>query len=176
VSCFIHSGPPSGLVSTYLTNHIQEGDLLQIGVPCGDFVLNTNRSKPIVFISGGVGLTPVLSMFEALLSEGHSTLPIYYIDAVKNTDVEAMHTYFSNASSKHLNVNVKFIYDETPNEWFAKGPINIDHVKSAVPFTDAHFYLCGPKPFMRGLLKGLKESGVPANQIHYEFFGPHGDV
>jgi ferredoxin-NADP reductase len=62
----------------------------------------------------------------------------------------------------------KFIYDETPNEWFAKGPISIDHEKSTVPFTDAHFHLCG--------CEGLKKSEVPANQIHYEFFDPHGNV
>lgn len=53
-----------------------------------------------------------------------------------------------------------------------EGFVSIDWLKSQTPFDTADFYLCGPKPFLRSLVSGLVQAGVPADRIHYEFFGP----
>lgn len=66
------------------------------GAPFGEFTLKSDAmtsGRPICFISGGVGLTPVLSMLDTLLESDISS-PIYYIDAIRDQNVEAMHSYF----------------------------------------------------------------------------------
>eukprot|EP00300_Choanocystis_sp_HF-7_P027559 c32701_g1_i1.p1 GENE.c32701_g1_i1~~c32701_g1_i1.p1 ORF type:complete len:449 (+),score=101.97 c32701_g1_i1:124-1347(+) len=164
---------PFGVMSSFLHDQVDVGHTLQVGVPCGDFFLIEDRQKPIVFISGGVGLTPVVSMLEHAVTHGFKQ-PITYLDVVRDTEVEAMHNYFQKISSRNLNVNVKFIYDNPPSEDFPKGPVSIDHIKLAAPTPDAHFYLCGPRGFMTKLVGDLKAWGVPANQIHHEVFGSFG--
>src|SRR5690606_14959212 len=58
---------PDGIVSNYLHQQVNEGDLLPISAPAGDFVLNMERKLPVVLISGGVGLTPLISMLNTLV-------------------------------------------------------------------------------------------------------------
>lgn len=48
----------------------------------------------------------------------------------------------------------------------------MDWLRTSVPLTEADIYLCGPRPFLRYFVAGLREAGVPADRIHYEFFGP----
>eukprot|EP00301_Raphidiophrys_heterophryoidea_P024225 c7787_g1_i2.p1 GENE.c7787_g1_i2~~c7787_g1_i2.p1 ORF type:complete len:350 (-),score=115.09 c7787_g1_i2:134-1183(-) len=165
-------GPPNGLVSSFLCDKVNVGDVLKVSVPCGDFVLDESSNKPICFVSGGVGLTPLLSMTEHLLST-NAKRPIYYIDGARNADVEAKHDFFQRMSWKHLNFNVKFIYDTPPTADYPQGPVSIDHVKSVVPHSDCEFYVCGPRGMMTGLVKDLKSWGVPEKQVHFEHFGPH---
>lgn len=56
----------AGIVSCYLHSHVQEGDILQISAPAGDFILDTEADTPVVLLSGGVGLTPLVSMLQTL--------------------------------------------------------------------------------------------------------------
>src|SRR5579875_1007547 len=58
---------PEGIVSVYLHNHIQEGDIVQISAPAGAFTLDTQTDIPVVLLSGGVGLTPLISMLNTIV-------------------------------------------------------------------------------------------------------------
>ena len=58
---------PDGVISTYLHNHITEGSLVELSAPAGDFTLNTEDSRNVVLLSGGVGLTPMISMLNTLV-------------------------------------------------------------------------------------------------------------
>src|SRR5699024_1062857 len=53
-----------GIVSVYLHDQVEKGDVLKLSAPSGDFVLNTEDTRPLVLLSRGVGLTPVMSMLE----------------------------------------------------------------------------------------------------------------
>src|SRR5690606_19850118 len=61
---------PGGLVSNLLHDQFQEGDEIEISPPFGDFMLHDDRTTPAVLISGGVGITPMLSMLNTLVARG----------------------------------------------------------------------------------------------------------
>ena len=165
------AGAPEGVVSTHLHSNVKVGDTVQLSVPCGDFFLDTESVKPVALISGGVGLTPNLSILEQLVAT-NAQQHITFLMGIRNADVEPMHEYLSKIRRRNLNVKVKFIYDDPPNGDYPAGPISIEQVKQAVPHLDSEYYLCGPPNMMSSLLKGLQGWGVPADQIHHEFFGP----
>ena len=50
--------------------------------------------------------------------------------------------------------------------------ISIDFLRQHTPLTEADYFLCGPRAFLRTFVTGLSQAGVPASRIHYEFFGP----
>jgi nitric oxide dioxygenase len=56
------------------------------------------------------------------------------------------------------------------------GLMEMSLLRKLLPSNDAHFYFCGPKPFMSVLYHGLKDWGVSESQIHFEFFGPKQDI
>src|SRR5699024_5999288 len=58
---------PKGIVSNYLHDYVTEGSILPVSAPAGDFVLNQDDKRPLVLISGGVGLTPMMSMLETTI-------------------------------------------------------------------------------------------------------------
>ena len=61
---------PPGLSSTYFNDMLQEGAILDVKAPSGQFFLDMTSERPIVFVGGGIGLTPVLSMLTALTESG----------------------------------------------------------------------------------------------------------
>ncbi len=82
-------GAPDGLVSSYLHDTVQVGDVLHIGPPCGDFFVDVEATKahhrPIVFVAGGIGITPLLCMAKSLVNARVQN-PIYFIHAVRDRD------------------------------------------------------------------------------------------
>ena len=76
---------PGGVASGFLHDHVQEGDLLDIFPPAGDFVL-AEGDKPLVLISGGVGITPTLAMLDAALL---GTRPVHFIHFARNRSAHA---------------------------------------------------------------------------------------
>src|SRR5699024_2137828 len=60
---------PAGIVSNYMHYHVEEGDDVFLTVPAGDFYLDVTSSRPVLLIAGGVGLTPLMSMFNTLIEQ-----------------------------------------------------------------------------------------------------------
>jgi nitric oxide dioxygenase len=173
-------GSPPGLISNYLHDQVHEGDVLHLGPPCGEFTLKQDASaRPIVLISGGVGLTPMLSMLKTLTHQGVST-PIYFIHGTRNSSTHAMDNEVRAIAAASPNVRVHVRYsDPLPGDverCEGTGNIEVTQLKKLIANCDANFYMCGPKPFMGGLYKSLQEWGVPSTQIHFEFFGPKQDL
>lgn len=67
-------------MSNYLHEHVKEGDVLPVSAPAGDFVLNMDSTLPVVLISGGVGITPMMSMLNTLI-EQDSKRNVYFVHA-----------------------------------------------------------------------------------------------
>lgn len=176
-----NAGKPEGKVSVYLHNQINEGDILCLSAPAGDFVLDQQDNKPIVFISGGVGLTPLVSMFSTLIENGIDG-QITYIHAAENGNVHALRQEVEELAKRSSQVSVHWCYanpterDTELKAYDKKGFIDLPWLQEVVPVKEASFYFCGPVPFMKEMYRILKEWGVAADHIHYEFFGPSGNL
>lgn len=161
----------NGVVSSYLHDQIQEGDTLQLLPPCGDFVLK-NTDKPLVLISGGVGITPTISMLESAAS---TERPIVFLHAAINGNTHAFKDHVDGLANQYPNVHQHYIYS-APNPEDAphsSGFVNQALLEELLPKDrDVDVYFLGPKTFMSQTLANLKALEIPESQIHYEFFGP----
>lgn len=176
-------GSPPGLISNYLHDKVREGDTLELGPPCGEFTLDVAAAagRPVVLISGGVGLTPMVSMLKTLAHAG-SDAPVHFIHGTRNGETHALGEEVRRIAAARPNVRVHVRYSEPrPGDVEAGrcdgvGIIDVPLLESLVPELDGEFYLCGPKPFMACLYHGLMGRGVPDSRIHFEFFGPKQDL
>lgn len=165
-----------GVVSNFLHKCVQEGDIITASVPAGDFVLEA-KETPAVLISGGVGLTPMVSMLHTIV-EGQPEREVTFIHGALNSDVHALREEVAEIASKNENVKSFVAYSEpTAQDREAKnydkeGFIDLDWLKSIVSTNQADFYFCGPVPFMKLMYRYLKAWGVSQENVHFEFFGP----
>jgi len=174
---------PDGLISNYLHEHVKEGEELLIGPPCGEFTLDPAKAddKPIVLLSGGIGITPVLSMLKSLVHQGLQA-PVYFIHGARNSRVHALSKEVRQLAAECSHLRTHFRYDAPlPEDLHQKscdsaGVIDTKLLSELIPSNDAHFFFCGPKPFMVGVYQGLKDWGVDDARMHFEFFGPKQDL
>lgn len=172
---------PAGKASVYMHQQVKEGDILWLSVPSGVFTLKREDSRPVVFISGGVGLTPILSMLHTL-ADTDPQRPVTFIHSAANGSMHAMREEVTSLVQKLPNLAVYFCYtqptdlDRTAGVHHHEGYIDLPWMKTLIPDTDAQFYFCGPVPFMRTVNRALKSWGIPAADRHYEFFGPAGSL
>ncbi|MEZ8801222.1 NO-inducible flavohemoprotein [Vibrio splendidus] len=162
---------PQGAVSNHLHNQLQVGNTVKLLPPCGDFTLRKNK-RPLVLLTGGVGITPAISMLNAEAGSGRD---IRFIHAALNADVHAFKTHVDQLAVDHDHIAPFYVYSEpSPScQPHAEGFISKDLIAAQLPHDlDVEFYFLGPKPFMAAALKIAKELGLPDSQIHYEFFGP----
>jgi len=169
---------PAGIVSNFLHEQVTEGSILPISAPAGDFVLDQDDERPLVLISGGVGLTPMMSMLETAIKH-HPNREVMFIHAARNGKVHAMKERVKEITENH-NVTSYTIYD-SPGEqdegsYDKKGYIDQEWLASVLPSNDADFYFCGPKGFMQAVYRHLKELNVAEEDIHFEFFGPAQEI
>jgi ferredoxin-NADP reductase/MOSC domain-containing protein YiiM len=179
------SAPPNqpdaypGVSSSYFHDGVEVGTKLLAKAPRGRFVLDPEGETPVVLLSAGVGLTPLISMLNAIVESG-SPRPTWFIHGSRNGRVHAMGESVREIARAHDNVHVHTLYsrpaaeDVIGRDYDDQGHVNGDVVQQLIRETtgDGDFYLCGPTPFLKSLFDGLLELGVPEHRIHYEFFGP----
>src|SRR4051794_11322824 len=170
-------GVPPGLASTWIHDHAQPGSILQVAPPAGDFFLDEQSPDPVVLVSGGVGLTPMMSMLETIARSG-SNRPTWYVHGAENGRVHVMAGHARSLAAGKSNITVRTFYnapepgDLEAGAYDERGLISADWLARHTPVSEATFYLCGPRPFLRALVGGLARIGVPLGRIRYEFFGP----
>ncbi|TKD51521.1 NO-inducible flavohemoprotein [Sphingomonas baiyangensis] len=168
---------PQGIASGWLHDHVEVGATLKVSVPAGEFFLADAAERPIVLLSGGVGLTPMVSMLESLVREGAS-VPIHYVHGTLNGSTHAMRDYVRALAEQSSDVRVTTFYQQPRTEdvqgrdYDQEGLITGDWLRANTSFAAANYYLCGPKPFLRAFVGELTLAGVPRDRIHFEFFGP----
>ncbi|MET3683897.1 nitric oxide dioxygenase [Alkalibacillus flavidus] len=168
---------PNGVVSNYLHNDTNIGDHVEVSAPAGEFTLNTYSTKPLVLMGGGVGVTPMMSMLHQVVNE-QPNRPVSFVHAVRNGDVQAFKDEVTNLVLNHQHVNVHTILsnptadDRANQHYHHEGFISFDWMTQHLPYEDADFYFCGPKPFMETVMNHLHQLGVSDNRINFEFFGP----
>ena len=163
--------------SLFLHDRIQIGDVVESTPPAGDFFLDDEPQRPVILLSGGVGLTPMISMVEEIAAR-HPALRTYYVHGTTSSATHAMDRHVRDLASTHGNIRVHTFYSD-PGEGDVAGTthdedgfVSIEWLRANAPLAEADVYLCGPKPFLRSFVSGLLLAGVPASRLHYEFFGP----
>ncbi|HIM26122.1 MAG TPA: 2Fe-2S iron-sulfur cluster binding domain-containing protein [Rhodospirillales bacterium] len=168
---------PPGLSSNFFHDHVEVGSTLQVGAPTGDFYLHEDRIGPVVLLSGGVGLTPMISMLDHLVGQ-HRRRPTWFIHGVQDGNEHAFGQHLRELAQAPDPVTAHVVYaeprpdDVEGRDYDATGFITMSMLKNLLPGPSCDFYLCGPPPFMKALFNGLLNWGVNEARIHYEFFGP----
>ncbi|VDS09769.1 Flavohemoprotein [Paracoccus haematequi] len=162
---------PQGEASRFLHDRVQVGTVIEATPPAGDFSLADSPERPLLLLSGGVGLTPFVSMME-VVADRHRDLPVYYVHGTSSPAHHALDAQVRKAAARHGNVLVETFYETGAEDRANPGRITMNWLRANTPLAEADIYLCGPRPFLRHFVTGLREAGVPADRIHYEFFGP----
>ena len=163
----------NGMISNFLHNHIQTGDLVDLTAPIGDFTLDPKKGEPITFISGGVGLTPLISMLQSL-SFDKPNQPLTWIHACRNQTVHAFKEDVKSMVENHPNLSQHIFYDalteKDKNEGVLQGPLDLNKIRTFSK--ESQYYICGPAGFIAQQHKELIAKGVPGEAISFEEFGP----
>lgn len=167
---------PEGYISNILHSSIKEGSVIDISMPYGDFVLDIDSKNPVVLISGGVGLTPMMSMLNTLVKQGVKR-NIVFIHAVRSGEVHAMRDHLDQVIKDNNQVSKIIFYESvTENDIKDKhynyiGRMDLSLVSNKCLLPNADYYLCGPLPFMGVQQEKLESMGIPKDKIHSEVFG-----
>lgn len=170
-------GVPAGAASNWLHDHALPGTVLRVAAPAGDFFLDTGSDVPVVLVSGGVGLTPLVSMLDTI-AEAPPGRPTWWVHGALNGRVHAMRAHVANLAERMPGLKPTTFYAEPLERdrlgvgYDIQGLISAPWLAGNTPIGEATYYVCGPKPFLRSIVGGLKAEGVPMDRIRYEFFGP----
>ncbi|MFA7555186.1 MAG: NO-inducible flavohemoprotein [Spongiibacteraceae bacterium] len=162
---------PGGVVSNVLHDKLSEGDVVKLTPPAGSFTLN-NEARPVVLLTGGVGITPAMSMINPALASGRE---VHFIHAAINGKHHAFKQYIDELAGQHDTLKVSYCYakPEAGEQPHFEGMINRDLLNTLIPVDrNIDVYLLGPKGFMKATYAALTELQVPVENIKYEFFGP----
>ncbi|WP_118136181.1 NO-inducible flavohemoprotein [Oceanicella sp. SM1341] len=163
--------------SRHLHDRVEVGDVLDIAPPAGDFFLPERPERPVILLSGGVGVTPMIAMAETI-AEAHPGLETHFVHGALNSAVHAMAGHVRGLAARHGRIRATTFYsaplpqDVLGASHDAEGFISVDWLAANTPLGEADVFLCGPKPFLRGLITGLQAAGVAPARIHHELFGP----
>lgn len=175
---------PGGVFSNYLHHDLQVGDRVGLTPPCGEFTLELpeDSDKPLVFIAGGVGITPILSMVQSALENSAVARPILFIQGALNGAVHAFADELHTLSERYANLQAHVRYsdprpeDRESGRHDSEGLIDEALLENMVGGQEAAYYFCGPQPMLAQVERILQQQAVPDSDRHYEFFGPAGTL
>ena len=168
---------PPGLSSNYFHQQLNEGDILDVRAPGGHFFLDEATERPVVLIGGGVGLTPVWSMLNAIC-DSRSRRETWFFYGVMNREDHAMHDRMAEIRREFDNVRIVVCYSRPTescvqgSDYDHEGFVSVELFKELLPSNNYKFYICGPPPMMEAVTNDLKEWGVLESDVDYEAFGP----
>jgi ferredoxin-NADP reductase/predicted pyridoxine 5'-phosphate oxidase superfamily flavin-nucleotide-binding protein len=166
---------PKGLASRFLHDAIEVGDVIEAKPPAGEFVL-PNGNSPLVLISAGVGLTPMVAMLHEALSE-NSTRPVWYVHGARDGHHHALREEVDQLIASHPAAQRAVYYsqpgpdDHIGQGYDVKGRISAPDILALNAGAQAQYLLCGPAGFVTELTSELEAAGIPQAQIHFETFG-----
>ncbi|SDV47985.1 NO-inducible flavohemoprotein [Chitinasiproducens palmae] len=170
-------GVMPGIVSNWLHDLAKPGTLVQAAAPAGEFFADPAAASPIVLVSGGVGLTPMVSMLDAIAHSAPNR-PVWFVHGAMNGRAHAMRAHVAELARRMPGLHTHIVYtrpdadDRAGRDYDAAGLIEPAWLAANTPLDEADYFVCGPKPFLALIIGGLLAHGVPQARVHYEFFGP----
>ncbi|CUH52126.1 FAD-binding oxidoreductase [Shimia marina] len=165
---------PNGLVSRHLHDVITVGDILEARLPSGDFIA-PEGTTPLVLVSAGVGLTPMLSMLHD--ATNHATArPVWFVHGTRNGQHHALRQEVDRLITKAPQATKQIFYsapsplDQQGRDFDIKGRITAKHLLALNTGPQADYMLCGPVEFISKLTSDLKSAGIAEKHIHFETF------
>ena len=168
---------PPGAASSFFCDAVKEGDILSVKAPTGHFFLDMTKNSPIVLIAGGVGVTPMLSMANAIAASG-SRRETWFFFGVRNTQEHIHKTELEKLAANHENIHLHVCYSRPGSnevrgrDYQHEGRVSIELLKELLPSNNFEYYLCGNGAFMKSISDGLEAWGVPEKNVYFEAFGP----
>lgn len=164
-----------GLASSFLHDHVQPGDTLWISEPGGGFTLPKESRRPVVLLSAGVGITPMLSMLETIAEEPDPR-QVWFIHGSRNAGEQPMSAWLRLLARTHAHIRVSIHHSQASateipgNDYDAMGRIDLDFLQRHLTDLNADFYICGPASFVKTLSDGLKAWGMSDPQLFCTYF------
>jgi len=171
---------PPGRGSSYFHDQLGVDSLIDVKAPAGDFSLDLSRGRPVVLIGGGIGITPVLSMLNALADRDFDR-EVYFFYGVRDRDEHIMPDHLASLAARFpQQLHMHICYSQVPEEELPEDPacryhaefVSVDLFKRVLPSSNFEYYICGPPPMMNAVTTDLREWGVPDSDVHWEGFGP----
>ncbi|MBT0960682.1 FHA domain-containing protein [Denitromonas iodatirespirans] len=167
-------GQQPGMVSNWLHDNLKEGDEIEISGPYGEFSCHDYPNDKVCFISGGSGVTPMLSMTRWLL-DTLAKVDIVFVHAAKTEADIVARQELEYYASRHPNLHLIFILSQVgcTSSWAGyRGRLNTAFMEMAVPdFKNRTLFVCGSQPFMQSVREQMKSCEFPMEHYHEESFG-----
>jgi ferredoxin-NADP reductase len=166
---------PHGIASTYVSTQLRTGDVLDVSEPRGAFILHQG-DLPVVLLSAGVGVTPVMAMLNALAAQA-SLRPVWWIYGARN---RRDHPFAQEARELLAKLPYARSYvqysqpdptDRLGFDFDVARRLTVSVLEELGVPLDSDFYLCGPPSFLADFTAGLADRGVADDRIHTEVFG-----
>ena len=169
---------PKGLASRHLHDSVEPGTIIESRRPAGDFMMTCNQC-PLVLVSAGVGVTPMLSILQSVAAEGGER-PVWFVHGARDGHHHPLADEVRELASMRSDIEVHVAYsrpgasDKIGTDYDSEGRVDGALLAGLVKNVDAHYFLCGPTRFMADIQAELERRHVPVDQIHTETFGPTG--
>jgi benzoate/toluate 1,2-dioxygenase reductase subunit len=175
VATFLIRNVPGGKMSAYLEAKAKTGDRLLLNGPFGSFYLRVPR-RPILFLAGGTGVGPILSMLEHLAARGANDQPVQLVYGVRD-DADLVEVERIEALRPRI---PKFTFDTTCSDPRSRHPLTghvTDHFSAdALNSGDVDVYLCGPPEMVESGRQHVAKLGLSPANVHFEKFVPASEV
>lgn len=160
---------PAGEVSNWLHANVRVGSVLEVSHPFGEFVPDAESDQPIVLLSAGIGITPMVATLKRIAQVAPQRR-VVFAHAARNAGHHALGAEVAALKAAMPNLAVVNFYEEAC-EGALTGRMDVAQLP-AWPLGEAEVYLCGPTAFMQAQWLALLQAGVPAARLHREVFGP----
>ncbi len=168
---------PDGLCSSYFDAELSVGDIVEVRAPSGHFRLEPGTGTPVVLIGGGIGVTPLLAMLEALVAAGGER-EVWLFYGARHGGAHPLRDDLRRLAAEAPGVRVVVCYsaprdrDRAGIDYALAGRLSVGLIRERLGTPSGEFYLCGPAGMMGEITAGLADWGVPDAAVHYEAFGP----
>ncbi|HHK8420753.1 MOSC N-terminal beta barrel domain-containing protein [Vibrio parahaemolyticus] len=160
-----------GRVSNALLDNLQVGDVLEAENPDGQFHLKTHDAQPLLLLSAGSGVTPMLSMVRYLADHNQLNDVVFYHQCRTEHDIPCR-SELEQLKREHSGLEVKICLTQPAVDWFGlKGRLSLSHIKQIKDVEQRQVFVCGPDGFMQKAKNLLLKKGLPEAHYHQEAFG-----